>query len=98
MPNICLRHFKLALIATAISFVACIAVGIAGMLWIHGSGVDVDKRAGMFGEALGTLMVFAVAPFWLYGAYRFGNERRAAKEAGQSKNSPQRRRNPKKDA
>lgn len=98
MPNMILRYFKTALIATAISFVACIAVGIAGMIWIHGSGVDEEKRAGMLGQGVGTLMVLAAAPFWLYGAYCFGNERRAVKEAAQRKTPAQRRRNPKKDS
>ena len=81
-----MRHFKLALIVTAIAIVVCIAVGIAGVTWItRDSGANSDQRARMLGQATGMLTVFVVGPFWIYGAYQFGKERRESQKKSRPK-------------
>jgi Na+/proline symporter len=80
-----MRHFKLPLIVTAIAFVVCIAVGIAGATLMIGSGGNVEKRAEILGQATGALTMLVIAPFWIYGAYQFGKERRAAQSKPQAK-------------
>ncbi len=89
-----MRHFKLAFIVTAIAFVVCIIVGIAGVTWIHGAGGNADKRAEMLGQGLGTLTMLVIAPFWIYGAYQLGKERRTAQSTPSAKTPPRRKTEP----
>jgi hypothetical protein len=86
-----MRHFKLAMIVTATALIVCIVLGIAGVTWIHGSRGNTDKRAEMLGQGLGTLTTLVIAPFWIYGAYNLGKERRAAQSKPRAKTLPRRR-------
>ncbi len=86
-----MKHFKWALIATAISLVTCIVLGIALVAWMHSSGGLSDQRAQVLGQGMGMLSIFVVAPFWIYGAAQFGKERRAAKSKPPTKNPEPRR-------
>lgn len=89
-----LRHFKLPLIVTAIAFVMMIVAGLIGMTWIVQSrGPNKNERAAMLGQGLGVLTGVIVAPFWIYGAYQSGKERREAlkKSSAKSKSASPRR-------
>ncbi len=87
-----LKHFKWALIVTATSLVICIVAGIAVVAWLQGQGNNTDKRAEMLGQGMGMLAVFVAAPFWIYGAYQFGKERRVAQSKPKKANTaPQRK-------
>lgn len=74
-----LRFFKLPLIVSGIAFVLMIVVGLVGVTWIvQSGGPNTDERAGMLGGGLATLTGILIAPFWIYGAYEEGKERREA--------------------
>ena len=85
-----MRHFKLPLIVTAITFVVAIIAGIAIVTVIHRAKIpDSQKkaRAEKLGGGVGGVVLLIITPFWLIGATRYGKERRAALEAKQSDNA-----------
>lgn len=82
-----MRHFKLPLIATAVTLVIAIIAGIVIVTVIHRAKIsDSEKKARAekagAGVAGGALLI--ITPFWLIGASRYGKERRAALEAQQA--------------
>lgn len=85
-----MRHFKLPLIATAITFVVALIAGIAIVTMIHRAKIsDREKkaRAEKLGGGVGIGVLIIVTPFWLVGASRYGKERKAALEAKQQQDS-----------
>lgn len=89
-----LRHFKLALIVTAVAFVLMIVTGLIGVTWIVQSrGPNKNERAAMLGQGLAVLTGVIVTPFWIYGAYQSGKERRKTlkKASAKSKSTNPRR-------
>jgi uncharacterized membrane protein len=78
-----MRHFKLPLIATAITFVVALIAGIAIVTMIHRAKIsDREKkaRAEKLGGGVGIGVLIIITPFWLVGASRYGKERKAALE------------------
>jgi hypothetical protein len=85
-----MRHFKLPLIVTAITFVVAIIAGIAIVTVIHRAKIpDSQKkaRAEKLGGGVGGVVLLIITPFWLIGASKFGKERRAALAAEQQAKS-----------
>jgi uncharacterized integral membrane protein len=87
--TIAMRHFKLPLIVTAITFAVAIIGSVILVTMIHRAKIsDAEKKAraekGGAGVALGVL--FVITPFWLIGAARMGKERRAARAEQAAKN------------
>ena len=82
-----MRHFKLALIVTAVTLLVPIIAGIGIITVIHRAKIsnrEKQVRAEKFGGGVGVLVLLIITPFWLIGASRYGKERRAALEAKQS--------------
>lgn len=82
-----MRHFKLALIVTAVTLLVAIIAGIGIITVIHRAKIsnrEKQVRAEKFGGGVGVLVLLIITPFWLIGASRYGKERRAALEAKQS--------------
>lgn len=81
-----LHHFKLAMIVTGIAFVLMIVVGLIGVsMIVKSGGRNANERASMLGGGLATLTGIIVAPFWIYGAYEAGKERREALKKASTK-------------
>ena len=94
-----LRHFKLSIIVTAVALVVMIVAGLIGVsMIVKSGGGNSNERAAMLGQGLAVLTGILVSPFWIYGAYEMGKERRAAlkkastksKSAGPRKKSKER--------
>jgi hypothetical protein len=89
---ICVRRHTFVIITdVADEEILCVAVGLAVLYSIHSSGGNVDRRAELLGQGLGTLTVFVIAPFWIYGAWKFGRERREAQNNAWTKPASRRR-------
>ncbi len=91
-----MRYFKVPLIATGIAFVLFIVVGIIGLVAIDRTARnDQEKmtRGTLLGQGLGTLLCFAVGPFWIFAAAKLGKERRAALADKNSKPTKKSRKN-----
>ena len=88
-----LRYFKLPLIVTGIAFVVMVVAGLIIVSSIAAQGGrNAEERAAQLGAGLATLTCIIVAPFWIYGAYEAGKERREAlKKAAKSKSAGQRK-------
>lgn len=74
-----MKHFKLAMIVSAIVFPLGIVAGFIALYMLFQLDIpnrQKEKRAGMIGSGLGVLIPAIVAPFWLYGAAKLGKERR----------------------
>ena len=85
-----MRHFKLALIVTAVTFVVAIIVGIGIVTVIHRAKISEHEkkvRAEKLGGGVGGVVLLIITPFWLIGASKFGKERRAAHAAEQQAKS-----------
>ncbi len=77
-----MRHFKTSLIAMGIALVLAMATGAYGLYSIDQTGrtrSEKTSRAQLLGQGLGIAVGVVVAPFWIYGASKFGEERRAAR-------------------
>jgi len=77
-----MRRFKIPLIATGVILALMLVVGAASIAWIANSDGSKRKRmerASMAGTAVATVGCIAIAPFWLYAAAKFGEERRRLK-------------------
>lgn len=73
------KHFKLALIVTAIVFPLMIFGGIGAFFYLDSldiSNREKAERASMMGTGIATMGCFLMGPFWILGAAKFGKERR----------------------
>ncbi|MSR60656.1 MAG: hypothetical protein EXS05_23955 [Planctomycetaceae bacterium] len=86
-----MRHFKIPLIVSAVVLVLMIGLGLGGVFWINRSGINTNQRSEMLGQGMGILTMIIVFPFWIYGAARFGKERREGQAKRSSKSASSRR-------
>ena len=77
-----MKHFRSAIIATAVTVTLVIVLGLAAITWVHNQEISnrqKEQRAAALGSGLATVMCLVIGPFWIAGAYRFGRERRASR-------------------
>lgn len=82
-----MRHFKLPLIATAITLAVAVIVGIVLVTVIHRAKISdgaKKARAEKAGAGVAGGVLVIITPFWLIGASRYGKQRRAELEAHQA--------------
>ena len=81
MKKFFMRHFKLPLIATAITLAIALVAGIALITVINRAKIsDQEKnaRAEKAGGGMAVVVCIIIAPFWIIAAAKFGKERREA--------------------
>jgi tetrahydromethanopterin S-methyltransferase subunit C len=78
-----MRHLKLPLIVTGISFVLVVIVAILAITHINNAKIgsaEKAERAQKFGGSLAIVTCLVIAPFWVIAAAKAGKERRAARQ------------------